>query len=140
MDCVLGIDIGTGSVKAVAIDLKGKPFAESQEMYAFSSPKPGYHEQDPEIIWHAFRSCVKSVIEKTGMQPLAAGLSSALHSFVPVGGDCRALAPMMTWADKWASSSGSHCSVRKSPSSRLSSEAAFRPRFSRCQRTASLFP
>ncbi len=115
MDYVLGIDIGTGSVKAVAVDLQGKPFAEHQEMYSFSSPKPGYHEQDPEIIWHAFRACVKGVIEKTGEQPLAAGLSSALHSFVPVDGNCRALAPMMTWADSrsfavakklWASKEG----------------------------------
>ena len=41
MHHVLGIDIGTGSTKAVAVDLNGKPFAYHQEMYSYKSPKPG---------------------------------------------------------------------------------------------------
>jgi gluconokinase len=99
MDYVLGIDIGTGSTKAVAVELGGKPLADAQEMYGFQSPKPGYHEQDPGQIWLAFSSCVKQVIEKLGERPKAAGLSSALHSLIVVDEDGRALAPMMTWAD-----------------------------------------
>ena len=101
MDHVLGIDIGTGSTKAVAVDLTGKPFADHQEMYPYSSPKPGYHEQDPEQIWAAFQKTIKGISHKTG-KPLAIGLSSALHSFIPVDENCRALAPMMTWADSRA--------------------------------------
>jgi gluconokinase len=101
MDHVLGIDIGTGSTKAVAVDLGGKPFADHQEMYPYSSPKPGYHEQDPEQIWAAFQKTIKGISHKTG-KPLAIGLSSALHSFIPVDENCRALAPMMTWADSRA--------------------------------------
>jgi gluconokinase len=99
MKYVLGIDIGTGSTKALAVDLTGKPFADCQERYLFSSPKPGYHEQDPEKIWHALVTVVKGVIEKVGGQPLAAGLSSAMHSVISIDADCNALAPMMTWAD-----------------------------------------
>jgi len=101
MDHVLGIDIGTGSTKAVAVNLEGKPFSEYQEMYSFKSPKPAYHEQDPEEIWTAFQKTVKGITHKTG-KPLAIGLSSALHSFIPVDENCRALAPMMTWADNRA--------------------------------------
>jgi gluconokinase len=33
MEYVLGIDIGTGSVKAVAVDLEGNSFADCQEHY-----------------------------------------------------------------------------------------------------------
>src|SRR5690242_2054450 len=99
MEYVLGIDIGTGSVKAVAVDLKGNSFADAQRHYPFSSPKPGYHEQDPEQIWQAFIESIKDVIAQTSLQPLAISLSSAMHSFIVVDDNRSALAPMMTWAD-----------------------------------------
>ncbi|CAN5320217.1 gluconokinase [soil metagenome] len=99
MDYVLGIDIGTGSVKAVAVDLQCRSFEVSQQHYCFSTPKPGYHEQNPEEIWDAFKISLKNIIDKIGSQPLALGLSSAMHSLVCVDGHGQALAPMMTWAD-----------------------------------------
>jgi len=103
MKYVLGIDIGTGSVKAVAVDLNGKSFAENQQHYGFSSPRPGYHEQDAEQIWQAFSESVKGMIKKTNAQPLAVGLSSAMHSLIAVDENCKPLAPMMTWADNRSS-------------------------------------
>ncbi|WP_295667587.1 gluconokinase [uncultured Mucilaginibacter sp.] len=103
MEYVLGIDIGTGSVKAVAVDPEGKSFADSQQHYGFSSPKPGYHEQDPGDIWKAFKEVVREIILKTGAQPLAVGLSSAMHSLIAVDENCNALAPMITWADNRSS-------------------------------------
>jgi gluconokinase len=99
MKYVLGIDIGTGSVKAVAVDLQGHSFEVCQQHYSFNSPKPGYHEQDPEQIWHAFGASIRGIIDKTGEQPLAISLSSAMHSLITVDKNCHALAPMMTWAD-----------------------------------------
>ena len=53
MKYVLGIDIGTGSVKAVAVNLQCQSFEVCQQHYSFSSPKPGYYEQDPEEIQNA---------------------------------------------------------------------------------------
>jgi gluconokinase len=99
MAYVLGIDIGTGSAKAVAVDLQGKAVEVAQQYYSFQSPKPGYHEQDPEQIWFAFLSCVKEVISKTGVHPTAISLSSAMHSLIPVSEHGMPLAPMITWAD-----------------------------------------
>jgi len=99
MEYVLGIDIGTGSTKAVAVDMKGNSFADSQQHYPFNVPQPGYHEQDPEQIWQAFIASIKDVIAKTGSQPLAISLSSAMHSFIAVDNNGNALAPMITWAD-----------------------------------------
>ncbi|GAC1313835.1 MAG: gluconokinase [Mucilaginibacter sp.] len=103
MKYVLGVDIGTGSVKAVAVDLQCRPFAVCQQHYSFNSPKPGYHEQDPEEILGAFSNSIREIINKTGNQPLAIGLSSAMHSIIPVDTRCRALAPMITWADNRSS-------------------------------------
>ncbi|HTK18759.1 MAG TPA: gluconokinase [Mucilaginibacter sp.] len=99
MEYVLGIDIGTGSTKAVAVDLKGNSFADSQQYYPFSAPKPGYHEQNPDQIWQAFTDSIKGIIAQTGTQPLAISLSSAMHSLIAVDDNGNALAPMMTWAD-----------------------------------------
>ena len=38
--CVTGVDIGTGSTKAVAINTEGKVIAASQFYYSTNSPKP----------------------------------------------------------------------------------------------------
>ena len=103
MDYVLGIDIGTGSVKAVAVDMTGQSFEMCQQHYSFNVPKPGYHEQDPQLIWNAFIESIKGIIAKIDLQPLALSLSSAMHSLIAVDKDCLPLAPMMTWADNRSS-------------------------------------
>ncbi|MGZ3750004.1 MAG: gluconokinase [Mucilaginibacter sp.] len=99
MKYVLGVDIGTGSVKAVAVDLQCRSFADCQHHYSFSSPLPGYHEQDPEEIWKAFATGIKDIVGKIGTPPIAISLSSAMHSLIAVDKDCKPLAPMITWAD-----------------------------------------
>lgn len=99
MEYVLGIDIGTGSVKAIAVDLQGRSFEVSQQHYGFTSSQPGFHEQDPAQIWKAFSEVLKEIIVKTNAQPLGIGLSSAMHSLIAVDKDCNELAPMITWAD-----------------------------------------
>jgi len=96
---VLGVDIGTGSVKGVAVNLAGQSFEVCQQHYGYTAPQPGYYEQDPEQIWVAFISCIKGIIEKTGAQPLAISLSSAMHSLIAVDENCKPLYPMITWAD-----------------------------------------
>jgi gluconokinase len=96
---LLGIDIGTGSTKAVAVDLEGRSIAISQHYYPAHSPQPGYSEQDPEIIFKAFVSCINDVVQDTGNSPIAVSLSSAMHSVIPVDKACKPLAPMITWAD-----------------------------------------
>ncbi len=103
MKYVLGVDIGTGSVKAVAVNLQCQSFEVCQQHYSFSAPKPGYHEQDPEQIWKAFIASIKGVIDKIGTQPLAISLSSAMHSIIAVDENCRPFAPMITWADNRSS-------------------------------------
>src|SRR6185503_6442530 len=99
MDYVLGVDVGTGSVKAVAVELNGNVCGESQQHYSFNAPKPGYHEQDPELIWTAFTAVIKDVTDKMAVQPIAVGLSSAMHSLIMVDKNCDPIAPMITWAD-----------------------------------------
>ncbi len=55
---ILGIDIGTGSTKGVALALDGSVLAVSQHYYSTQHPRPGFSEQQPESILQALASTV----------------------------------------------------------------------------------
>ncbi len=96
---VIGVDIGTGSAKAVAVNKNGKPIAASQIFYKTISRQPGYSEQDPEIIWKAFAGCIREIVSKTNQVPLAVSFSSAMHSLLVVNDKNIAITPLITWED-----------------------------------------
>jgi gluconokinase len=96
---IIGLDIGTGSTKAVAISFQGNIINVSQFSYPTLQPEPGYSEQEPEDIWEAFQKCIQETLEKVGHMPRALSLSSAMHSIIPVRSDGTALANLITWAD-----------------------------------------
>lgn len=103
MEYILGIDIGTGSTKAVVLNMNYEPVDSFQEYYPSYSPIPGYSEQDPEVIWAAFTACIREIVARNGARPVAIGLSSAMHSIINVDQNGNPLAPMMTWADSRSS-------------------------------------
>ncbi len=96
---ILGVDIGTGSTKAVAMDFQGKILGAVNHHYPTFQPEHGYSEQDPELIWAAFQQCITDTINSLGTPPVMLSLSSAMHSLIPVDEKGIALCPMMTWAD-----------------------------------------
>ncbi|MEM0050538.1 MAG: xylulokinase [Sulfolobales archaeon] len=55
---MLGIDVGTTSVKATVFDENGRRISRAIEEYQLETPKPDFVELDPEIYW---LSCVKAV-------------------------------------------------------------------------------
>jgi len=97
--CVTGVDIGTGSVKAVSVNSEGKVVAACQFYYSAYTPKPGYSEQDPEIIWLAFVNCINELVKKIQPVPLAISFSSAMHSLLVMDNKNLAITPLITWAD-----------------------------------------
>jgi gluconokinase len=104
MHYILGIDIGTGSTKAVAVDYNGKAIHTEQVAYPTLSPQPGHSEQVPEIIWQAFLKCILRSIAALEHTPQGISLSSAMHSFIPVDVAGRPLTNMITWADNRSAS------------------------------------
>ncbi|RZM27187.1 MAG: gluconokinase [Pedobacter sp.] len=96
---IIGIDVGTGSTKALAIELSGKVLHVAQRAYPTLNPRAGISEQDPEQIWQAFKDCIADVVTHCGVQPAAISISTAMHSLIPVDGDGKALSNMITWAD-----------------------------------------
>ena len=98
-DYVLGVDIGTGSAKAIALNTDGKVMGVSRFYYPTNSPQPGYSEQDPEIIWQAYVNCIKELITKIEHLPLTVSISSCMHSLIVMNAENVAITPLITWAD-----------------------------------------
>ncbi len=96
---ILGIDIGTGSTKGVALDLNGKVISVSQHHYPIYQPEQGFSEQDPELIWQAFIKCIKDIVINLDGKSCIISLSSAMHSVIPVDDKGMPFSGMMTWAD-----------------------------------------
>lgn len=76
---ILGLDIGTTGVKAVAFrEDGGVPIASAYKEYDLRSPRPGYLELDPGEVLAAIRLVTSSVGERTRGDPIRSVASSTL--------------------------------------------------------------
>jgi gluconokinase len=96
---VIGVDIGTGSTKAVAVTSFGATFAAHAATYPTKHSPAGFAEQDADTVCNAFFQCIKSVINFVGHPPEAVVFSSAMHSIMPVNNAGTPMAPLMIWSD-----------------------------------------
>jgi glycerol kinase len=58
-DCVLAIDQGTTSTRAILFDAEARPVARAQRELAQDYPRPGWVEHDPEEIWQSVLSTAR---------------------------------------------------------------------------------
>jgi xylulokinase len=61
---LLGIDVGTSSLKACLLDEKGKQVALSRASYRYFSPRSGWAQIDADSLWNALVRCVRSLGEE----------------------------------------------------------------------------
>ena len=61
---ILGIDVGTSALKAVIYDLRGQVMVINSQSYAYTTPKPGWAEIDPELWWQAFLKALEELHKK----------------------------------------------------------------------------
>lgn len=97
---LIGIDVGTTSVKAALFDLAGRPVRATQSAYPTERPAPGLVEQDPRE-W--MRRVVAALAELTDGLPdgavAGAGLCSQVNTHVFVDDRGEALMPAIVWQD-----------------------------------------
>jgi gluconokinase len=96
---IIGLDIGTGSTKAVAVDSQGIIIGSIQASYPILKDDSQKAEQDPIVILNAFYSCISEMIVKMKDQPLAVSLSSAMHSIMAVNEKGEPLSNLVIWSD-----------------------------------------
>ncbi len=65
----IGLDNGGTVTKAALFDLKGHEICVAAQKTQVLSPKPGYNERDMEVLWEANCSCIRQVLEKSGIDP-----------------------------------------------------------------------
>jgi xylulokinase len=100
---LLGIDLGTGSVKALLLDISGTVVAEASSPYPVQSPQPGWAETDPEAWWSAVGVAVRQAVAQSqvaGSETVQAiGLSGQMHGVVLAHANGDPLRPAILWAD-----------------------------------------
>ncbi len=96
---LLGLDLGTGSVKALLLDEGGATLGEGSAPYPVRAPQAGWAESSPEDWWEAVLQATRSAVGPGGAEVQALGLSGQMHGVVLAGGGGDPLRPAVLWAD-----------------------------------------
>ena len=96
---LLGLDLGTGSAKALLLSADGAVWGEGSAAYPVRSPSPGGAESDPEDWWGACAAAVRGAVGDRGAAVRALGLSGQMHGVVLTDAGGRPLRPAVLWAD-----------------------------------------
>jgi xylulokinase len=94
---LVGLDVGTTGVKAIAISPQGEVLARAEEEYPLSIPQPGWAEQDPEDWWRASERALAAV---GADRAEAVGLAGQMHGLVLLDAADRVLRPAILWNDQ----------------------------------------
>jgi xylulokinase len=93
---LVGLDVGTTGVKAIAITPDGEVVASAEEAYPLSAPQPGWSEQNPDDWLRASEKALAHL----GVDPLRIGFSGQMHGLVCLDEQDRVLRPAILWNDQ----------------------------------------
>ncbi len=97
---LLGIDLGTSSVKVTILDTQGHTLSLSKVGYTVMAPQPGWSESDPNEWWSATVSAIQAAIAQAPhIEITAIGLSGQMHGVILTDEEGLPVRPAMLWAD-----------------------------------------
>src|SRR2546429_9473309 len=73
MTLLLGIDEGTSAVKAILFDAELRPIREARREKPLDHPKPGWGEQDPQVVLDAGVGAVAELLDDSPGEIVACG-------------------------------------------------------------------
>jgi sugar (pentulose or hexulose) kinase len=103
-DTLVGIDVGTQSVRAIAFDPRGTLLAAARvPIQPYVSPRPGCAEQDPELYWRSVGEACRALLADPAVKrdAIAAATITTQRATVVItdaAGD--PLRPAMVWLDQ----------------------------------------
>ncbi len=102
VDVLVGLDVGTTSVKAVAfapavrsvVAVVGRPTPKV-------SPRSGWHDFPPEALWSTVLEVLQALVERLQAEyrPIALGIASVGEAGLPLDAHGRPLYPIIAWFD-----------------------------------------
>ena len=99
---VLGIDLGTSSVKVILVNNDGKVVAQEKGTYDLIQEKAGYSEQNPEDWVISTIDAMKKVIDKSKVDKNkieGVSYSGQMHGLVLLDEENNVLRPAILWND-----------------------------------------
>src|SRR5918995_5093179 len=96
---LLGLDLGTSSVKALLMEENGDAVGEGSTPYEVRAPRPGWAESSPGEWWDAVLEATGSAVGGRGAEVTALGLSGQMHGVVLADERGLPLRPAVLWAD-----------------------------------------
>ena len=100
----IGLDLGTSSTKVIAFDQRGNTLVTTGVAYPTFYPAVNHAVQKPETIWEAVQASVRRVLETVDENYTLAGvgMSSAMHTLLPIDAEGNPLTDLMIWSDNRA--------------------------------------
>jgi len=99
---MLGLDLGTSSVKAMLMDSKGSVVLSTSKSYSIESPRPGWCEQNPAVWWQNVKDVVRELLSKArldGDSVSSICVSGQMHGMVLLNNSREVLRPAIIWSD-----------------------------------------
>lgn len=109
MKYLLGIDLGSSSIKASLVDAaSGATVAAAQspnEEMAMNAVQPGWAEQEPDLWWEHARKAIQASLKSARIDSkdiAAIGISYQMHGLVCIDKNKKVLRPSIIWCDSRA--------------------------------------
>lgn len=99
---IMGIDVGSSSVKVGAYRNDGKMLAIERVDLSPQHPQPGWWEQDPEEVWRATSTSIGKLMQYDDLKkdpPLALAICASVRENFPADSQGNPLAPCIMAAD-----------------------------------------
>lgn len=102
MDCLLGIDLGTSSVRSMIMSYDGRIISLAQEEYNFDITHEGWAEQDPELWWNATVRTIRKALytAETNVSVKSIGFSGQMHGLVAIDAKGKCVRKAILWCDQ----------------------------------------
>ena len=101
-DLILTVDCGTQNLRTALFDPEGNMLKiERSEYPPYTSPKPGWAEQDPDLYWKSIVKSVRKLVEEGFRDRIAAiTLTTQRATIVVVDENGKPLRPAIIWLDQ----------------------------------------
>lgn len=97
---IVGVDVGTTAVRAVAFALDGTARHAATREYPLLEPMPGWQVQEPDVLMAATVAALSACVAGTaGAEVVALALSSARHGLIGLDAAMTPVTPLLTRRD-----------------------------------------